>query len=521
MANKPIHMQKIRQVLQLAQQGFSKRKIARLTGVHRNIIDKYLSRCCASEDDLLQVLNYSDEALSVLLWDEPFSSPDLQRQADFDAFFPYIQKELKRVGVTRQLMHGEYLEKYPYGYRYSQFCDLILRRLNSNDVSMVQFCSPAELMQVDFAGKKLSWCDPDTGELFPGEVLIVTLPYSGMTFVKVLRSQKQEDFVAGIRSALEYFGGTPQCMRLDNLKSGVIKSDRYEPTFNTLLLELCNHYRMGLDATRPAKPKDKPHVERHVQLVYQRIYAHLRNLTFHSPEQLNTAIEPLLEKHQDRFYRQEKISRRELFIKEEKGLLNPLPDIPFQVKLRKKAMVQKNYHVWLSHNSDSGHYYSVPFNYVGKSVQIVFDSELAEFYHGYERIAIHSRSHRSGRYTTISQHMPLHHQAVAEGMDPRQLISRAASIGKHTELFVKKLLDRGMYCQQNFKSCQGVLALTKKYSATRLEQASERALLHQNISYKTLCNILEKNLDQLPTITLTPSAPLPVNPTTRGPKSYQ
>jgi transposase len=514
-------MQKIRQVLHFAQQGFSKRKIARLTGVHRNIIDKYLSRCCALEDDLSQVLQFSDEALSVLLWDEPFPSPDLQRQADFEAFFPYIQKELKRVGVTRQLIHQEYLGKYPQGYRYSQFCDLILRRLNANDVSMVQPCKTGELMQVDFAGKKLTWCDPDTGELVEGEVLIVTLPYSGMTFVKVLHSQRQEDFVSGIRSALEYFGGTPACLRLDNLKSGVIKADRYEPNFNALLLELCNHYQMGLDATRPAKPKDKPHVERHVQIVYQRIYAPLRDQIFHSAEQINAAIKPLLEDHQDRFYRQEKMTRRDIFIAEEKKLLKPLPDIPFQVKLRKDARVQKNYHVWLSHNSDPGHYYSVPFHYVGKQVQIVFDNEQVEIYHDYKRIAIHSRSHRTGRYTTLGEHMPPQHQAVANGMDPVQLIKRAASIGQYTELFVKKLLDRGLYCQQNFKSCQGVFALIKKYGAIRLEQAAERALLHHNIRYKTLCDILEKNLDQIPTLPLTTTSPLPVNPTVRGSKSYQ
>ena len=521
MANKPIHMKKIRQVIQLTQQGYSKRKIARLTGVHRNIIEKYLERCCAFDQDLSQVLKCSDEALSVLLWDEPFPSPDLQRQADFEAFFPYLKKELCRIGVTRQLLHDEYLVKYPYGYRYSQFCDLILRRLKSHDVSMVQLSAPAEVMQVDFAGKKLSWCDPDTGEIITGEVLIIVLPFSGMTFVKVLRSQRQEDFIEGIRSALEYFGGVPQCLRLDNLKSGVIKADRYEPDFNTLLMELCNHYQMGLDATRSAKPKDKPHVERHVQLIYQRIYAPLRDKIFHSPEQINAAIKPLLEAHHERFYQKEKISRRDLFITKEKELLKPLPDIAFQVKLRKKATVQKNYHVWLSHQTDSGHYYSVPFNYVGKEVKIIFDNEQVEVYHGYERIAFHTRNHRSGRYTTLSQHMPAHHQAVANGMDPQQLISRAAAIGKHTEIFVKKILDRGLYCQQNFKSCQGVLSLSKKYSAARLEQAAERALLHNNIRYKTVCDILQKNLDQLPPLSERLSSPLPINPTTRGSESYQ
>jgi transposase len=521
MANKPIKMQRIRQVLLFTQQGYSKRKVAQMTGVHRSVINRYVTKCDCAELSYDELLSLSDQALSAFLFEEHFENSDSRRQAEFESFYPYIEKELTRLGVTKQLLHRVYLEKHPDGYRYSQFCELILRRSKAPSVSMVMPCIPGEIIQVDFAGSKLSWCDPESGQMHEGEVLIVTFPFSGMDFVKVLRSQKQEDFIAGLRSALEYFNGTPQCLRLDNLKSGVIKANRYEPTFNALLVEFCNHYQMGLDATRVAKPKDKPHVERHVTLAYQRIYAPLRDKQFYSLEELNAAILPLLEEHHKQIFRHHKKGRRDLFETEEKPQLKPLPDSPFKSKLRKKAKVQKNYHVVLSNADETTHYYSVPYQYVGKEVQIIFDTESVEVYCNYERIAIHQRNYSRTRYTTIAYHMPEKHQHVKNGMDPDFLFTKAAQLGTHTEQFIRKLLDRGQFYTTNFKSCQGVLNLVREYDASRIDAACERALYYNCINYKTILEILKKRLDNTPPIPFTETQIITTNPNVRGSTSYQ
>ena len=141
MANKPIKMQRIRQVLLLTHQGYSKRKVAQMTGIHRSVINRYLAKCDTTDLWYDELLALSDQALSELLWEDAFPDADIQRQAEFEAFYPYIEKELARLGVTRYLLHGIYLEKHPDGYRYSQFCDLILRRLKAPDVSMVMPCA--------------------------------------------------------------------------------------------------------------------------------------------------------------------------------------------------------------------------------------------------------------------------------------------------------------------------------------------------------------------------------------------
>jgi transposase len=520
MANKLIDMHQIRQIIQLAHQGHSVRRISEQTGIHRKSVNKYLSKANNSGHSLKDLLTFNDEALSVVLIDTASDIAVLDRRAVFEKLIPFFESELKRVGVTKQLLHRDYLRSHPDGYSRSQFCDILSTHQKRKDVSMVQPCYAADQMQVDFAGKKLSWFDSISGEKVEGEVLVATLPFSGMTFVRVLHTQKQEEFVDAIRHALEYFGGVPKTLKLDNLKAGVVKADRYEPTFNKLLLELCNHYKMGLDAARARKPKDKPHVERHVALVYQRIYAPLRNEIFYSAEQINQAILPLLDTHHSLCHRGENSSRKELFDAEEKPLLDPLPDTAFVVKYRKTVLVQKHYHIWLKNSDGKGQYYSVPFSYVGKYVQVVYDSKSLEIYSGFTRIASHMIDTHSRLYITIKEHMPESHQKVAGGMDPEQLISDGARIGPSTEQVIREILDRGPHCQQHFKSCQGVLSTAKKYSQQRLENACSRALLYNNVGYKVIVNILEKGLDQdYPDQDVQHA--LPNNPTVRGASAYQ
>ena len=522
MANKPIKMEKIRQVLLLIQQGQSKRKVSKITGIHRCVIDRYLLRCEAFSSSGKNLLSLSDQELSSILFQEPFVDSNIQRQAEFETFYPYISKELTRRGVTRQLLHQEYLKKHPQGYRYSRFCELILQQQLVSNVSMLQPCVAGEIMQVDFAGGKLTWCDPQSGEIFSGEVLIAVLPFSGMTYVRVLRSQNQTDFAQGIRKALEYFGGVPECLRLDNLKSGVTKADRYEPTFNQLMLEFCNHYKMTLDATRAGKPKDKSHVERHVTLAYQRIYAPIRDKVFTSIEELNAAIQELLEEHHQRVFRDHKQGRRDLFETQERHLLGHLPDSPYKIMFRKKVKVYKDYHVALSDENGKFFYYSVPYKYVGKQVKIIYDIQTLEVYYNYDRIAIHPRCYNPRAiYTTLREHLPEKHQKVQQGMDVDFLLNKASLIGPNTRLFIEKLLARGQYYVTNYKSCQGVLNLTRLYPAERIENAAHRATHFNNIKYKAMEDILKKNLDQVSFLDFDTTVVITPNPNVRGSQSYK
>jgi len=517
MANKKIDMQKIQTVLRLYQCDYSIRAISRQTGIHRAVVKHYIERFNKSGVGLDDALQLQPSELNDLIYSAQEITPANKRQRDFDVFSQYALLEVQKKHVTLQLLHKEYNTRYADAYSYSQFCDLLGRLNKSIDVSMIQKCSPGELMQVDFTGDKLHWIDLLTGEQSAAEVLVITLGYSGLTYVQALKSQKQEEFINYLNKALLFFGGVPLQIRLDNLKSGVIKADRYEPGFNKLLTLFCEHYGLIPDATRARKPRDKAQVESHVRIVYERIFAPLRNRSFTSIEQINEAIIPLLEDHNKRPYRGSKKGRIDFFTQEEHPALKPLAEKCFVHKHYKKVVVQKNYHIWIGEDE---HYYSVPFAYVGKPVEVVYDLDSVEVYCHLQRIAFHLRSHRTGRYTTFSNHMPEQHIKVKEGIDPDHLIVQASHIGPSTKIFIEKILSRGAHCQPNFKTCQGILSLAKKFSNQRLERATQRALQYHNITYRAVQSILLQNLDSL-VVDLEKHPPLPFNDTTRGALNYQ
>ncbi len=514
MANKTLSMQKVHDIIQLFVNGYSYRQISSITGVHRKSVTDYISCLNSSDFTPLEALQMSEEKLLGIFKKEVEPLPSNQKQLYWNEFLLYAQEELKNKHVTRQLLYKEYLEKYSQVFSYSYFCELLKVQQANKSYSLFQSFLPGEIMMADFAGDKLYYIDKETGEQINCEVLVVTLGYSGYTFAVALSNQTQECFISGLNDALIYFKGCPAVVRFDNLKAGVIKPNRYEPTFNTLMSMFCKHNSIVCDATRVAKPKDKAQVESHVNIIYKRIYAPLRNQTFYSINELNSGIVQLLKDHNERPYKGTSKSRWDYY-QQEVGSLTTLPSMAFKRKYISKATVQKNYHVWLGHDE---HYYSVHYHYVGKDVSIVYDADSVEIFHDYTRIAFHERKHKIGRYSTIREHMPESHIAVKDGIDPDWLKNQASGIGEYVLLFTEKLLNKGLLTPQHFKSTQGVLSLARKYPKERVDNACKRALEYNSITYKTVMGILEKNLDtykgELPQI------PIPFNPNTRGHQSF-
>lgn len=508
-------MQKIQSVLLLSQSGCSLRAIAKQTGIHRRVVKHYLERIEKAGLTIGEALALKPEQRKEIIYAAQEVAPKGERQRQFDIFSEYASEELNKKHVTLQLLHREYRARYPDGLSYSQFCDLMARQRKAKDVVMIQHYDPGELMQIDFTGSKLYWVDMETGEQRGAEVMVITLGYSGLTYVQALRSQKQDEFISCLNRALYFFGGIPVRILLDNFKSGVIKADRYEPGFNKLLTLFCNHYGLVPDAARVRKPRDKPQVESHVRIVYERIFAPLRNRVFTNVEQINEAILPLLEEHNKRPYRGSKRGRIDFFNQEERVALKPLPESFFVNKHYCKGIIGRNYHIWIGEDE---HHYSVPFSYAGKPYEVVYDLNSVEVYCQLQRIAFHSRLHRIGRYTTLDAHMPEKHLKVKQGMDPDYLLERALQIGPATKTFIERILNRGPHCQPNFKSCQGVLSLSGKYSRERLEAAIQRALIYKNISYKAVQSILEQNLDF---ITIEKQSTIPFNENARGAGNYK
>lgn len=519
MKHKTKRMDEIRLILQTYQScGFYKRTAKRLR-VSKNTVKEYVRRAQAIYGSVEQALLVSNEELYQALF-PPVSVDDQTREGIFNAQLEYWTKELRRVGVSRYLLWQEYRLKHPDGYGYSQFCERLRRYVKRNDLTMVLSHTPGQEMYLDFAGSTMQWVDRDTGQVHEVQILVAVLPHSYYTFAIALPSQKVLDFIYGINEAFLYFGGVPQAIVSDNLKSYVTKASRYEPNFNELCVQLSTHYQCDLQATRVAKPRDKASVENMVSTVYKRIYAPLRNEVFHSLDDLNDAIHLALYEHNEQPFQKRPGCRRSCFEAEEKQLLSPLPNQRFEVKKSTSAKVQRNYHIYLGEEKN---YYSVPYQYVGKQAQVIYTSKTVEVFVNHQRIATHRRlsPHDTYRYQTLEEHMPRNHQEwqKAQGYDAAYFSRQARDIGPATEWAMGQVLASRFHQSQSYRSCLGILSLAKKYTPQRLENAAKRCQGATKASYTMLKNILERKLDQEPT-QLSVFSP-PDHDNIRGPEAYQ
>lgn len=174
MANHPIHMKQLRQVLRLYVSGHSKRSIATKLQLSRNTIRKYIQHfhdLRLTSDDLHSLTDLELSKLFTRHVTEELNP----RLSALRKLFPYMEKELRKVGVTKTLLWHEYLEKHPDGYRFTQFCRYYHRWKKRVDPTIHIHYRAGDKMLVDYAGKKLELIDPDTGEVEKVEVFIATL----------------------------------------------------------------------------------------------------------------------------------------------------------------------------------------------------------------------------------------------------------------------------------------------------------------------------------------------------------
>lgn len=499
-------MEQYEMILNLQRLGFSVKGIARQMGLARNTVRKYLAQ---GHDDGQQLDSDIPSALP--------PSGLTQRLQHLQEHFAYAELELKKTGVTRQMLWLEYKDLHPDGVQYSQYCHHFKQHLRYKEVVMHLEYKPGEVAMMDFAGKKLSYVDPQTAEVIDCQVFVAILPFSGLTFAQAVHTQRTGDVVSCINDMCHYFGGLSVSFLCDNLKTLVVRPDRYEPLFTEVCDQLSAHYGVCFTATRPYKPRDKAMVEGAVKIVYTSVYAVLRNKTFHSLKELNHHIAQCMDALNLRPYKGSGYSRRDLFAAREQPVLQPLPVRPFIHKKCILATVQRNYHILLGEDK---HYYSVHFTHTGKKVRVLYDSDSVEIYLDGQRIACHQRERTASKYHTLPDHLPqAHAQALAcRGWTEDELLAAALRVGPRTHEAARRILSSNIYAVQNYKSCNGMILLHKKYGIQRLEAACERVCGASRVTYTMIRNILERGMDRLPQ---KPSGPsLPDHHNIRGPGHY-
>ena len=493
-------MKKIREVLRLSYElGLNQRQIAESAQISRSSVQDIQSRCKVAKLKWPLSEEDTDEKLSEIIFPKTYKR-DFNENMTPD--WSKVHKELKIKGVTRQLLWIEYKEENQQGYQYTQFCEKYREWEKLHRLSMRQNHTAGEKMFLDFSGLTVPYVDSQTGEVKKAEIFLAVLGASNYTFAYAVKNQTIPSWIHAHTKAFDYFGGTSLILVPDNLKSAVQKTCRYEPDLNPTYREFAKYYGVAIIPARPYKPKDKSKVEVAVQIAQRWILAKLRKRTFYSIIEINDAVQPLLEELNHKKMRHLGSSRKELFEEYEKKELKKLPSEHFEIYEWKKAKVNIDYHVQFETN-----YYSVPHILIHKDIELRITKNMVEIYHSNKLVVLHKRDARIGKYSTIKEHMPQAHQKHIE-WTPERILGWASSIGEFTKKCFVIIIARYAHPEQGFRSCLGILRLGKQYSDFRLEAACTRAVVTNQVSFKSIKNILKNSLDK---IKIEPVSTEPIN----------
>lgn len=490
MSAKRLSMRKVKEVLRLKWLcGLSHRQIAKSCSIGRTTVSEYLRR--AKEAGLTWPLpeGMDEGVLDRLLFPAP---PCIPSEVHCEPDWTKLHQEKKRKGVTLFLLWQEYKENHPDGYQYSAFCKKYRQWTGKLDLVMRQDHRAGEKMFVDYAGQTAAVIGSTTGEVRQAQIFVAVLGASNYTYAEASWTQSLPDWIGSHCRAFRFFGGVPEIVVPDNLKSGVKRACYYEPDINPSYQEMATHYGCAVIPARVKKPRDKAKVEAAVQVVERWILARVRDVTFFSLHELNSAISKLITKLNERPFRKLPGSRKSLFETLDRPALRPLPTHPYVYAEWKKARVHVDYHIEVK-----GYYYSVPYQLVKQQVDVRFTTNTVEIFHKGRRIASHPRYPKRIRHSTLKEHMPKAHQSYAE-WTPRRLIRWAAKTGPSTAQLIETILASRPHPQQGFRSCLGIMRLGKDYGEKRLEGACARALAIGGLSFKSVKAILKTGLDQQP-----------------------
>jgi len=309
--------------------------------------------------------------------------------------FAYVHREMKRRGVTLELLWLEYkAERGERAYSYSRYCELYSQWRGTLDVVMRQSHRAGEKLFVDWAGMMLPITNPSTGEVADASVFVAALGASSFTYAEAFLDQTSRSWILAHIRTFEFLGGVAEALVPDNLKTGVVKADFFEPSLHQAYLELANYYGTTILPARVAKPRDKSKVENAVQQVERWVLAPLRNQTFFSVAEANAAVAERLAWLNDRPLSRMDGTRRSLFLELDRPALRPLPAKRMEAcEWKVSAGVGIDYHVEFDR-----HFYSVPYQLVQKRVDVRATLMTVEVFHKGVRVASHTRSTRRGGY---------------------------------------------------------------------------------------------------------------------------
>lgn len=482
-------MRMIKEVLRLHYScGLSQKKISKALGCSHGTAAEYIHRAKAAGLTWPLPDELDDTQLERRLYPPAAKNNSARQQPDCGR----IREELKIKGVTLVQLWAEYREDYPDGYGLTQFCDIYRLFDKTMNLSMRQMHKAGHKAFSDFAGKTQRIVDPHTGEVEMAHLFVCTLGASSFTFAELFADETTESWCNGQARAFQYFDGVTEILVPDNPKPVVTKACPYEPDVNPTFAQMAAHFDVAVIPARVRKPKDKAKVEAAVGLATRWILAVLRHRTFFSLAEANIAVLELLEKLNDRAFKKVPGSRRSLYESLDRPALKPLPANSFEYAEIKRAAVGIDYHIEYDR-----HYYSVPHQLRKEVVEVRATSTTIEILFKGKRVASHPRNFILHHHTTLNEHRPKNHQEYGDWA-PDRIINWASKIGPSATQLVAHIMQQRKLPEQGYRSCMGILRLSKNFGEPRLEAACNRAVAIGGFSYKSVKSILSSGLDQRP-----------------------
>lgn len=492
MAEERLSMKKVKELLRLKWEcQLSNRVIGHAIHASPSTVSYYTRAFKASGLTWPLEEKWDDQKLMAYL--EPHCQQlKIQTQQKAPLNYTEIHQELKRTGVTLQLLWEEYQKHFgKKAYSYSEYCRRYRAWVKQLKPTLRQSYKVGEKCFIDYAGPKIPIHLPN-GEIKEAIIFVGVLAASNYTFAKAYFTRSLPDWCDAHVSMFEFFGGLPIMVIPDNEKAGIKKACYYEPELNAQYEALASHYQIAVLPTRPYHPKDKAKAELAVLLVERWMMARLRNQIFFSLVELNQAIAQLLILLNQKPFKKLLGSRTSHFEEYEKSALRPLPKEPYEYAEIKEATVGLDYHV-----EAKGHFYSVPYLLIKKQVQCRVSNHIVEIFYQGKRVASHPRSFLVGAHTTLPEHMPKGHWAHKH-WTPERFLHWSQSIGNSTLKVAEWNIQNKSHPECAYRIHLGLLKLSKRYGTLKLEEACFYALSIGSPTYKSINSILQQQLMSLP-----------------------
>lgn len=479
-----LHVHLLRDLIYRLRGGASQRAIARDLGLARMTVQKYAVLAAAA--GYLSPDRPVPESAELTRRLGPAPAPP--RVGSTVEPYRAIVTEWLAAGVEAMTIFDRLRDYHRYSGSYSSVRRFVRQVAPPESKAMVRVhTAPGEQAQVDF-GSAGKFVDPRGGLARVAWVFVMTLGYSRHQYAELVFDQKIPTWLACHQHAFEWFGGVPRTVVPDNLKAAVLVAALHDPVLGEAYRRQAQHYGFMISPTRPRTPEHKGKVESGVHFVTRSF------LPAHEFADLNGANAALRQWIRERAgARDHGTTHRAplaVFEAEERTTLGPLPSESFELVETKRVKVHPDCHVTIA-----GSYYSVPYRYVGQTLDAWVLARVIQLFTGTELIATHPRSVGRGQWQTRTEHYPAEKAAYLE-RTPAYCRDLARTIGPVTGTIVDELLSERPL--DRLRSVQALLRLMEQVGKTRLEAACARAQHYGDPSYRRIKEILNAALDQQP-----------------------